>query len=282
MTVVLGLLSALAWGLPDVPLAVAVRRVGQVPVLVGSLVIGTLAAVPVVLVTGAPDLTTRGLLLAALTGAVSVAGYLCAFAAYHTCPVSVVTPILSCEGAVAALIVVAAGEHLSPLLAVLLAASVLGVVLVGAGGGGEQRRAQGRGIALVVLATLFTGCLLALGPPVFRELGTWWGFLAVRAFTLVFALAFALGTGHRRALVPALRAEPWRIAVWGLGDAGAYLLYLLAADRGPIAVAGVLAAQFATFGTLAGVVLLGERLHVRQWLGVVVVIGAVSGIAAIT
>ncbi len=55
----------------------------------------------------------------------------------------------------------------------------------------------------------------------------------------------------------------------------------LAADRGPVAVASVLAAQFATFGTLAGVVFLRERLHPRQWVGVAVVIGAVSGISAI-
>jgi drug/metabolite transporter (DMT)-like permease len=183
---------------------------------------------------------------------------------------------------VAAVIVVAFGEHLSPLLAVLLAASVLGVILVGAGGGGEQVRAQGRGVVLVVVATLFTGCVLALGPPVFRELGTWWGFLAIRVFTLVIALVVAVASGRGAELAPALRGEPWRIAVWGLGDAGAYLLYLLAAERGPIAVAGVLAAQFATFGTLSGVVLLGERLHRRQWLGVVVVLAAVSGVAAIT
>lgn len=281
MTILLGLLAALCWGLPDVPLAVAVRRVGELPVLVGSLLIGTIAVVPIVLLSGAPELTSRGLALAALTGALTVAAYLTAFTAYQTCPVSVVTPILSCEGAVAAVIAVAAGEHISWALGALLATAVLGVILVGAGGGGEQTRAQLPGITWITLAALIWGTVLALGPPVFRELGTWWGFLAVRVFTLVFALIVAIGAGRGRALVPGLRAEPWRIAAWGLGDAAAYLCFFLAADRGPVAVASVLAAQFATFGTLAGVVFLRERLHPRQWVGVAVVIGAVSGISAI-
>ena len=67
----------------------------------------------------------------------------------------------------------------------------------------------------------------------------------------------------------------------GVGDTAAYLFFYLAVDRGPTAVADVLAAQFATFGTLAGVILLGERLRRRQWLGVAVVVLAVSGISAL-
>ena len=82
-------------------------------------------------------------------------------------------------------------------------------------------------------------------------------------------------------MLPALRAEPWRIAIWGLGDTTAYLCFYLAVHRGPVAVADVLAAQFATFGSLAGVLLLGERLRRVQWVGVAIVIAAVSGISAI-
>ena len=60
----------------------------------------------------------------------------------------------------------------------------------------------------------------------------------------------------------------------------ASLLYVAAADRGPVAVAGVLAAQFATVGAIAGVVILKERLRGRQWVGIVLVIVAVTLIAA--
>ena len=114
-----------------------------------------------------------------------------------------------------------------------------------------------------------------------RELGVWWGFLLVRVFALLFALALALGTRRGPTLRPALRREPWRIAAWGLGDAGAYLCFYLAAHRGPVAVASVLAAQFAVFGALSGVLLLGERLRAQQWLGIAIVIAAVSAISIV-
>ena len=281
MTVLLGLLSAFCWGVPDVPLAVAVRRVGELSVLVGSLAIGLVVATPIVLATGAPHITQRGVLLAAAAAAVTVGAYLTAFTAFQTCPVSVVTPILSCEGAVAAVIAVAGGEQLDASLVILLALAVAGVVLVGAGGAGGGS-AHLRGIAFVSFAALLWGGVLALGAPVSRELGVWWGFLLVRAFALVLAILVAIAARKARAVLPALRMEPWRIAAWGVGDAAAYLCFYLAVDRGPAAVADVLAAQFATFGTLAGVIFLGERLRGRQWAGVVTVVLAVSGISALS
>jgi drug/metabolite transporter (DMT)-like permease len=280
VTIVLGLLAALLWGLPDVPLAVAIRRVGELPVLVWSLAIGTVATLPIVAATGAPHLSTRGIGIAVAAAAVTVPAYLTAFTAFQTCPVSVVTPILSCEGATAAVIAVIFGERLDAALALALALAVLGVVLVGISGGDHQR-AHARGVAFVCLAALIWGVVLALGAPVSRELGVWWGFLLVRVLALLFALALALGTRRGPALVPALRRERWRIAAWGLGDAGAYLCFYLAAHRGPVAVASVLAAQFALFGALSGVLLLGERLRAHQWLGIAIVLAAVSAISTV-
>lgn len=280
MTIVLGLLAALLWGIPDVPLAVAVRRVGELPTLVWSLAIGTVATAPIVASTGPPHLTTGGVGLAIAAAAVTVPAYLTAFTAFQTCPVSVVTPILSCEGATAAVIAVIFGEQLSLALAFSLAVAVIGVVLVGRSGG-EHQPAHARGVAFVCLAALIWGVVLALGAPVADQLGVWWGFLLVRILALLFALALALGTRRGPALVPALRREPWRLAAWGLGDAGAYLCFYLAAHRGPIAVASVLAAQFALFGALSGVLLLGERLRAQQWLGIAIVLAAVSAISAL-
>ncbi len=248
--------------------------------LVCSLAIGTVATLPIVAATGAPHLTSKGIGIAAAAAAVTVPAYLTAFTAFQTCPVSVVTPILSCEGATAAVIAVIFGEQLSATLAVSLVLAVIGVVLVGITGS-DQHQAHARGVAFVCLAALIWGVLLALGAPVSHELGAWWGFLLVRVLALLIALALALGTGRAPALAPALRREPWRIAAWGLGDAGAYLCFYLAAHRGPVAVASVLAAQFAIFGALSGVLLLGERLRAHQWLGIAIVVASVSAISAV-
>jgi drug/metabolite transporter (DMT)-like permease len=65
-----------------------------------------------------------------------------------------------------------------------------------------------------------------------------------------------------------------------VADTGAYLLFVAAADRGPVAVASVLAAQFATVAVLVAV-LAGERPLRRQLAGVALVIASVSAIAAV-
>jgi drug/metabolite transporter (DMT)-like permease len=75
---------------------------------------------------------------------------------------------------------------------------------------------------------------------------------------------------------PAALREWWRVAVWGVADGIAYFAFVLAADHGPAAVAGVLAAQFGTVGALVAVVFFGEHLARRQIAGIAVVAVAVA------
>lgn len=265
------------WGLPDVPLAVAVRRIGPAAVLAGSLVIGTILIAPVGLFVALPDVTGRGLLLAAADGLLMAAAYFIAYNAFARCPISIVTPIVSCEGAAAAAIAVGFGERPGIALGLLLVVAVLGVVLVGTAGR-TGARVSGSGVAFAVVAALVWGFVLFLGGPVTDELGAYWGFFFVRSAASLAMLPFFL----RPEIRSGIRSEPWRILIWAAGDTGGNLCYFAAADAGPVALAGVLAAQFATFGTLAGVIGLGERLKVHQWVGVGIVIAAVTGIAAIS
>jgi drug/metabolite transporter (DMT)-like permease len=137
---------------------------------------------------------------------------------------------------------------------------------------------RGGGRASVVpaaTAAVAWGGILVLSAPVAEDLGVYWGILLIRGSALAVILPLALRTGAARAWT----ADRWRVAVWGLADAAAYLLFLAAAERGPVAVAGVLAAQFATVAVLAGLIS-GERLLRRQQIGVALVIAAVTGIAA--
>jgi drug/metabolite transporter (DMT)-like permease len=270
ITVVLGLTAALCWGAPDVPLAQAVRRLDPLRVLVGSLLLGTLAVLPAALFLEPPSPTPRAVALAALLGVLTVVGFLYGFAAFRDGAVSVAAPIISCEGAVAAALAIAAGERPSPFVILLLGLAAAGVVLVALGEGGG-----GGGALPATVAALIWGGILALSAPLAHDVGAYWAFLGVRLVAVVVVLAIALP----RHAATAWTTEPWRVAAWGVGDAAAYLSFVAAADRGPAAVAGVLAAQFATVGALMGVALLGERLTRRQVFGVVLVIGSVSGLA---
>ena len=277
LTVVLGLGTALLWGLPDVPLAVAVRRVGATAVLAGSLLFGTVLVAPVGLFVDTPEWTERGLLLAAATGILTASAYGLAYNAFARAPVSIVTPIISCEGAAAAAIAIAAGEHLSTGMAILLACCVLGVVLVGTAGRTAERVST-TGVMIAVVGALVWGLVLYLAAKTTDELGAYWGFFTVRVVATLCLVPWLF----QRRIRDGIRSEPRRILIWAAGDTGGNLCFYAAASTGPVALASVLGAQFATFGTLAGVIWLHERLKTHQWVGVAIVIAAVTGIAAIT
>jgi drug/metabolite transporter (DMT)-like permease len=106
--------------------------------------------------------------------------------------------------------------------------------------------------------------------------GAGWAFLLVRGSALVAMLPLALVAGAPRAAL----AEWWRVAIWGVCDAIAYFAFVLAADHGPAAVAGVLAAQFGTVGALVAVAFFGERLRRRQVVGIAIV-GLAVGLMAV-
>jgi drug/metabolite transporter (DMT)-like permease len=270
LTILLGLGAAVCWGAPDVWLAQATRKLGPLAVVFGSLLIGFVAIAPAAAFVDLPAWSADGVLLAVGVGAMTTLAYLVGFTAFLEGAVAIVIPIVACEGAVAAVIAIAAGERLSPLAAAFLPVAVLGVVLASMGRGG------GRAAVLpAVAAALLWGGILVLSAPVADELGVYWAFLIIRASALLFTLPFALA--RHAALL--WTTDWWRVAVWGLGDSAAYLLFVAAADRGPVAVASVLAAQFATVGVIAGV-LSGERPLIRQRVGIGLVIIAVTAIAA--
>lgn len=272
LTIVLGLAAAACWGIPDVWLAQATRSVGPLAVVCGSLLIGTAAIAPAAFFVDPPDWTLRGVLLAVLLGALTVCAYHTAFTAFKHGSVSIVAPIIACEGAVAAAIAIAAGEELSGLVLGLLPVAAVGVVLAAMGEGGGKA-----GAVPAVVAAAVWGVILVLSVPVANELGVFWAFLLIRLCALAWALPLALRAGAAFRW----RADPWRVLAWALGDSGAYLLFIAAADRGPVAVASVLAAQFATVAVVVATGFFGERPRLRQLVGIALVIAAVSAIAAV-
>jgi drug/metabolite transporter (DMT)-like permease len=272
LTILFGLAAAVGWGAPDSVLAQAVRRIGAFPVVFGSIAIGTLLAAPLALVLDLPDWTPRALLLAPLVGILTVVGFQAGFTSFREGAVSVVAPIIACEGGVAALLSLAAGEHVDRLVLVGLPLAVLGVVLVSRGEG----ESSSAGVVPAAAAALIWGAVLALSEPIAHDLGAGWAFLLVRGSAVAVMLPVALVVGAPRAAI----AEWWRVAIWGVCDAIAYFAFVLAASHGPAAVAGVLAAQFGTVGAVIAVLFFGERLCRRQVAGIAMVALAVGVMAA--
>jgi drug/metabolite transporter (DMT)-like permease len=273
LTVLLGLTAAVCWGAPDVWLAQATRNLGAFPVAFGAILIGLAVIAPVALFVELPDWTARGVLLALLVGGLTVLGYLVGFTAFRHGAVSIVAPIIACEGAVAAAISIAAGETVDASIFTLLVLAVIGVVLAAMGEGGGRK-----GALPAALAACIWGLILVLSSPVSDEFGVFWGFVLVRASALLLMLPFAIHQG----VTMRWQADRWRVAAWGVGDSLAYLAFVAAANRGPVSVASVLAAQFATVAVVVATVFFGERPRARQLVGVGLVIVAVSAIAAVS
>ena len=275
LTVLLGVLCAISWGLPDVPLARATRSIGIVPTVIGSIAIGLLVTSPILLFTdGLPHVTGRGALLVVGMGVLTLAGYLAGFSAFQKGKVTIVAPTIACEGAVAALFAILLGESVNRTVLLLLPLAIVGVVLAAMG---EAEEGQSSGALRAAFAAVIWGGILIMAAPVADEVGVIWGFVLVR----LVALALAIPIGLYLGCATKGRLEWRNVAMWGIGDSVASLLYVAAADRGPVAVAGVLAAQFATVGVIAAMVFLGERLRRRQWVGVILVIVAVTAIAGL-
>jgi len=271
LTIVFGLAAAVGWGAPDAVLAQAVRRVGAFPVVFGSILLGTLLAAPLALILDPPDWTERALLLAPLVGILTVIGFQAGFMSFREGAVSVVAPIIACEGGVAAIFSLAGGEHVDRLVLLGLPLAVVGVVLVSRGEG----ESSSAGLVPAIVAAVVWGGILALSAPIAHDLGAGWAFLLVRGSAVAVCLPIALVAGAAR---PAL-AEWWRIAIWGVCDALAYFAFVLAADHGPASVAGVLAAQFGTVGAIVAVAFFGEHLRRRQVAGIAIVGIAVAAMA---
>jgi drug/metabolite transporter (DMT)-like permease len=271
LTIVFGLAAAIGWGAPDVVLAQAVRRVGAFPVVFGSILLGTLLAAPLALFLDPPDWTQRALLLAPLVGILTVVGFQAGFMSFREGAVSVVAPIIACEGGVAAVFSLAGGEQVDRLVLLGLPLAVVGVVLVSRGEG----EGSSAGVVPAIVAAVVWGGVLALSAPIARDLGAGWAFLLVRGSAVVICLPVALVLGSPRLAL----LEWWRIAIWGVCDAIAYFAFVVAADRGPASVAGVLAAQFGTVGAIVAVAFFGEHLRRRQILGIAIVGLAVGAMA---
>ncbi len=194
LTIVFGLAAAIGWGAPDVVLAQAVRRVGAFAVVFGSILLGTLLAAPLALILEPPDWTQRALLLAPLVGILTVVGFQAGFMSFREGAVSVVAPIIACEGGVAAVFSLAGGEQVDRLVLLGLPLAVVGVVLVSRGEG----ESSSAGVVPAIVAAVVWGGVLALSAPIARDLGAGWAFLLVRGSAVVVCLPIALVLGSQR------------------------------------------------------------------------------------
>jgi drug/metabolite transporter (DMT)-like permease len=228
-------------------------------------------------VAGLPHLDAPAIGWAAASGAGNVGGLLCVYAAMRIGKVAIISPITSTEGAIAAVLAVFAGEHLGVATTVLLAVIVAGVVLASRGHDAEGPDAHmTRASLLAAAAALMFGVSLFATGKVSQALPLVWALLPPR---LIGVIVVTLPLLARKRLSIPQPAVPL-VLLSGLCEVAGFASYSFGARHG-IAVAAVLASQFAAFAVLASVVLFGERMRLPQATGIATVAVCVAVLTAV-
>jgi drug/metabolite transporter (DMT)-like permease len=275
-----GLGAALAWTASTVCSSRSSRLLDPASVLAWVMLAGLVVAIGPALGARAPAHVSGGSLLwLAFSGAGNVAGLLVAYMALRAGQVAIVAPLLSTEGAMAALIAVLAGESISVAVGATLVLIVLGIALAATPADGldlHETRHHGRAVLLAVTAALlWGGSLYAAGRAGTRLPAAWVGAAARVVGVPVLTIPLALSGRLRltRAAVPFL-------LVTGVCEVLGFYAYTAGARHG-IAVAAVLSSQFGSFSALAGFVLFRERLSRAQSCGVAAALVGVAVLAGL-
>jgi drug/metabolite transporter (DMT)-like permease len=274
-----GLGAALSWAITALTAARSSRLIGSSSTLAWVMLTGLVVVGPFALAEGRPaGLHGHALGWLALAGAGNIVGLLFVYTGLRLGKVGVVSPISSAEGAVAALLAVAAGEHLGAGTAVALGVIAAGVVMAARPPDehADDPRHDPRAALLGVAAALAFGVGLYATGRASLALPISWAILPPRLLGVLFVTIplAALGRLHLTR-----QAAPY-VVVGGLAEVTGFVSYALGARHG-IAVAAVLASQFAALAAIGGAFFFHERLRKTNIAGVVVICAGVAVVSAL-
>ncbi|HYW29212.1 MAG TPA: EamA family transporter [Gaiellales bacterium] len=276
MTVTLALAAAACWAVDNLVSLRFTRGIGAEATLAWSLAGGVIVGVPIWLVVeGAPPAAPPVHVLAVAMAAAPLylLGNALFLKALRAGSLSVVSPIVGLDGGIAAVFgLLFLGQSLGRMAAAGLVLAVAGGAL--AGTEGPQRAASGVGWA-AASAIAFGGVFVSLGEA--RGISPLGAVLLSRGAAAA-AVWCWLGVRGRKPRLHA-RAVAQTTAL-GTLDVVAFTLFTAAAAIGPLAVASVCAAQFATVAVALGAVVLAERLRPHQYVGVGMTLTAVALLSA--
>jgi drug/metabolite transporter (DMT)-like permease len=271
-----GLAAALSFAISTLCATRASRLIGAAPVLAWVATIGlALSAGVAAMQRPVPTATQAGWL--AIAGLGNAAGLLLAYTAVKSGKVGVVYPIVSTEGAIAAVIAVFAGEHLPWTALAALATVATGTVLVAWPTADDRDELKGtaRGIALAACAAIVFGLsIYATGRVASLPVG--WVVVPSRVAGVA-CVALPLAIGRRLRLT---RSAVVPVATAAICEVTGFAAYALGA-RQSIAVTAVIASLFASLAAIGAYVLFSERLGPAARIGVAAIAVGVGALAAI-
>jgi drug/metabolite transporter (DMT)-like permease len=275
-----GLGAAFAWAISTLCSSRSSRMMEPIAVVGLIMVVGLVITAPIAAAQGAPSFDAESVTWLVISGGGNVGGLVLTYKALRIGQVALVAPLVSTEGAIAATISLLAGESLAPGVGVALALIAVGVCLssVPESTGSERRLVhdQPASVLYAIAAALVFGTSLYATGRAASTLPSTWVVLSAR---LIGTLALAIPLAVSRRLNVVRRAVPL-VVVAGVCEVAGFYSYTAGARHG-IAVAAVLASQFATIAAVAAYFLFRERLNRVQLAGVSSVIVGVALLSAL-
>jgi drug/metabolite transporter (DMT)-like permease len=281
IAVVYALIAALGYGVSDFYGALAARRIGAVAATLASYLSGVLVlGVAVFIIPGA--WSRDAVVFGALAGIAVAFGFLAFYAAFAMGPVVILAPLIAVLYAVVPVSwALARGEELPTIAWVgvglgLVAVLALSVSIPGETERAEQRSAPPRPVALllgVVAALGMGGAAIALDYAP-KDSGLSSALIETVVAVIVVAVAYAFvrrpvrDAGDRRAAGVALASG----VLLAVGNG----LFVLALQRGSLALVAVLVSLYPLATILLARIVLREHVSKVQWFGVVLAVIAAA------
>jgi drug/metabolite transporter (DMT)-like permease len=273
-----GIGAALCWGTSTFCSSRSTRLIGATSVLSWVMLVGFVVILPIALWRGLPTSASHGdLAWLAVSSIGSVGGLGTSYAALRRGKLSIVAPICATEGAIAALIAVAFGEHLALGPGLALAAIAGGVTLASIGHDAIEGQSSYPSIGLALVAAVLFGTSLYAAGRTGPALGAATILLGARSLGVVVIL---LPSTARRSLRITRDALPL-VVTSGLLELIGYGAFIAGVGDGDVAVPAVLSSLFAAVAGVLGFVLLGERLRSIQLAGVATILVGVVALSGL-
>ena len=238
------------------------------------MVFGTVMILPFALLTG-PIPSAEDLPYAVMPALFALGGTLAYFRALSIGQLTIVSPTVATSGGFAALVaIVFLGERFSLLGMVGLSLGVVGVVVATYVRGGGRAEGVSWAVLGAVLLGVYTVALAASS----ERIGPVW---SVAAYRLTGLLVLWAAAPLSKAPVGLPRADLGLVLRAAAIETVGFAAFTTALDLGPVAIVAVVAAQFSTVAVVLGSVVLHERLHRHQWVGVAMMIGSTTLLAAL-
>lgn len=284
-TILLGLLTALSYGFADFFAALAGRR-ARIAVVATVASLSGLGFLFLVSLWLGAKFTPAAIGVGLMGGAASVVALLALYKSLAIGPISIISPLGALVSAVIPVLIGTLwfGDRLSALGWLAVAIALVAVVLVASVKDASGSRPTALAIGLAILAG--TGIALAItalhqAPAdsgvatviVMRSSAT----LGMAGFVMLTVL---FGAKTREPVIPRERKTWLLMAVTGIFDACANVLFLLASREGSLSVVGVLTALYPLGTIFLARLVLREKLTAWQGVGILLALIA-SGLLAI-